>query len=254
MRSIRSWFTETRASEPQDYTGLILAQSLAAARGDYGNIRSQAAYRGALSLIGASAGVATLTGQHSGALQGHLSSIARSMVDIGQSDWLIQVDGDGAVTLLPVTVVAVVGGPDPASWLYTLTMPGPSEAVTLQRPGEAILSFRLRVDSRMPWKGRAAIDATGTGQLLCQLEAQMIDEAKVAPARVIAVGGSPSLSGDVSELISSGGGRLHYSGVFLTRGFEPSQGGYHPKRSNRAVGFLAYEIGNYDLRRDGRSK
>ena len=58
------------------------------------------------------------------------------------------------MTLLPVTVAAVVGGPDPRSWVYQLTMPGPSEAVTLQRPGEAILSFRLRVDSRTPWKGK----------------------------------------------------------------------------------------------------
>ena len=64
MRSIRSWFTEARASEAQDYTSVLLAQTLAAARGDGGNIRSQAAYRGALTLIGHATGVATLTGQH----------------------------------------------------------------------------------------------------------------------------------------------------------------------------------------------
>ena len=65
MRSIRSWFTESRASDvPTDYTAQIVAASLAAARGIDG-IKSTAAYRGALTLIGHSAGVATLTGQHS---------------------------------------------------------------------------------------------------------------------------------------------------------------------------------------------
>ena len=68
MRSIRSWFTgtEERASGAQDYTGLLLARSLAEARGDGGNIRSQAAYKGALTVIENSVGVATLTGQTPG--------------------------------------------------------------------------------------------------------------------------------------------------------------------------------------------
>ena len=205
MKPIREWFSEARASEPaQDYTSQIIAASLAQARGIDG-IRSTAAYRGALTLLGHATGVANLEGQHSAALQGHLSSVARSMVDIGQSDWLIQVDGDGAVTLLPVTVAAVVGGPDPRTWVYTLTMPGPTEAVTLQRPGEAILSFRLRVDSRTPWRGRPAIDATGTGQLLCQLEAQMQAEAKVAPARLITGGAVAEQAGDITDTIKAGG-------------------------------------------------
>ena len=206
MRSIRSWFTpETRASESQDYTSLLLDRSLAIARGDYGNIRSQAAYRGALSLIDHAAGVASLSGQHSDALQGHLSTIARSMVDTGESTWLIELGSDGGLRLVPVTVVDVRGSHDPRSWLYTLQAQGPSEAVTLQRPGESVLSFRLRVHGSTPWRGRPALDSTGTGALLCQLEAQMQLEAKVSPARVIAVGAVPSQSSDVSKLIGAGG-------------------------------------------------
>ena len=205
MRSLRSWFTEERASDvPQDYTSLLLAQSLAAARGIDG-IKSTAAYRGALTLIGHSAGVATLTGQHAGSLQAHLSTIARSMVDTGQSDWLINVGSTGGVVLLPVTAAAVVGGPDPRTWIYTLTMPGPTETVTLQRPGESILSFRLRVDQKAPWTGKPAIDSTGTGQLLCQLESQMRDEAKVSPARLVTGGQVSTQAGDITETIKAGG-------------------------------------------------
>ena len=205
MRSIRSWFTESRASDvPQDYTSLLLSQQLAAARGIDG-IKSTAAYRGSLTLIGHSAGVATLTGQHAASLQPHLATIARTMIDVGQSDWLINVGSTGAVVLLPVTASNVVGGPDPRTWLYTLQVPGPTETVTLQRSGESILSFRLRVDQKSPWIGKPAIDSTGTGQLLCQLEAQMSAESRIAPARVIAVGQAAEQSADVSELVGAGG-------------------------------------------------
>ena len=99
----------------------------------------------------------------------------------------------------------MVGGPDPQSWLYTMTVPGPSETVTLQRSGESILSFRLRVDPKTPWRGRPAIDSTGTGALLCQLENQLQAESKVRPARVVVGGAVGSQSSDISKLIAAGG-------------------------------------------------
>ena len=205
MRSLRQWFSESRASEvPTDYTSQILAAQLTAARGIDG-IKSSAAYRGGLTLIGHSAGVATLTGQHSGALQGHLSTIARTMIDSGQSDWIITVGSTGEVVLLPVTASNIVGGPDPRTWLYQLTLAGPSETVTLQRAGESILSFRLRVDPKTPWTGKPAIDSTGTGALLAQLESQMSAESRIAPARVIAGGAVAEQAGDISELVGRGG-------------------------------------------------
>ena len=205
MRSLRSWFTEERASDvAPDYTTQIIAAQLAAARGIDG-IKSTAAYRGALTLIGHSAGVATLTGHRSASLQGHLSTIARSMVDLGESNWLINVGSTGEVVLLPVSVAAVVGGPDPRTWLYTLTMQGPSQSVTLQRSGESILSFRLRVDQKTPWTGKPAIDSTGTGQLLAQLEAQMSAEARVTPARLITGGQVAGQAGDITDTIKAGG-------------------------------------------------
>ena len=200
MRSIRSWFTEERAAT--DYTAVLLAQSLAAAKG-ITSIKSTAAFRGSLTLIGHSAGVASLTGLHSDALQGHLSQIAREMVAVGESNWLINVGSTGGMSLLPVAAAAVVGGPDPRSWLYTLTMSGPTETTTIQRPAESVLSFRLRVDSKSQWKGRPAID--GTAKLLCELESQMLDESKVTPARVVAGGAVTEQAGDISELISAGG-------------------------------------------------
>ena len=205
MRSLRSWFTEDRASDvAPTYTNQMLGQAFETVRGIDG-IRATAAYRGSLTLIGHAAGVASLSGQHSAALQGHLSTIARSMSDAGQSDWLINVGSTGGVELLPCSVSDVRGGPDPRSWLYQMTVMGPSEMVTVQRSGESVLSFRLRTDEKSPWKGRPAIDGTGTGQLLCQLEAQMEAESRVAPARVISGGGIAEQAKDISTLVGEGG-------------------------------------------------
>ena len=204
LGTIRSWFTEERAATTTDYTSALLAQALLTAKG-ISSLKSTAAYRGSLTLIGHSAGVATLTGLHSGSLQEHLSTIAREMVDVGESNWLINVGSTGGMILLPVTAAAVVGGPDPRTWVYTLTMPGPTETVTIQRPGESVLSFRLRVDSKTPWKGKPAISTSGTGELLCRLESQMALECKVTPARVVAGGSVAEQAGDISELIGAGG-------------------------------------------------
>ena len=76
------------------------------------------------------------------------------MVSTGQSDWLIHVGSTGEVVLLPVTAAAVVGGPDPRTWIYTLTMPGPSQSVTLQRSGgihlelQAARGFTITLDRK----------------------------------------------------------------------------------------------------------
>ena len=80
MRSIRSWFTEARAADATtDYTAALLAAQLATARGDGGSIKSNAAYRGSLTLIGHSAGVATPGGPTLG--QPSTSSIHDRKID-----------------------------------------------------------------------------------------------------------------------------------------------------------------------------
>ena len=234
MRSIRSWFTEERASEPaQDYTSLLLAQALLTAKG-INSIKSTAAFRGSLELIGHAAGVASLSGLHSGSLEGHLSQIAREMVDTGESTWLINVGSTGGMILLPCSVASVTGGPDPQGWIYSVQMPGPTETVTIQRSGESILSFRLRRDSRSPWKGRPAIDGTGTGQLLCQLERQLLDESKVKVARVVAGGSVADQAQDISELIGAGGIVGITQAISSRDDPERHQGGHRQKRGHGA--------------------
>ena len=97
------------------------------------------------------------------------------------------------------------GGADPSDWSYLLTRQGPSESTSIRRHAGAVLAFVSHSLPKTPWRGRGRLEASGTGVLLANLESQLALEAKVSPARVIAVGTVVEQSRDVSELISEGG-------------------------------------------------
>ena len=205
IERIRGCFsTETRAAN-SDYTAQMIAASLAAARGLDG-VRGSGAYQSCVNLISASASIAELEGQHSEALQKHLGQIARGLTDCGESIWLIDADGEGRMMLLPATVANVTGSASPESWNYSLTQPGPSQTVTLYRPGAAVLHFRANVNQKVPWRGRAALEASNTtGALLAALECQMASESRMKPTRMMSIGKSDTQRLVVEGAIEAGG-------------------------------------------------
>ena len=142
IERIKGWFQESRAADT-DYTAQMIAASFAAARGLDGVRGSSAPYQSCVNLISASASsIAELEGQHSEALQKHLGTIARALVDQGESAWLIDADGEGRMRLLPATVENVIGLASPETWTYSLTQPGPSQTVTVYRvPALRILAL-----------------------------------------------------------------------------------------------------------------
>ena len=165
---VRSWFTEKRAA--QDYTTQRLAASLAAATGLDG-VRGSGSYVACLNFISDSTASATLTGEHAPSLQPHLAAIARGLIDEGEATFEIAVDGDGRLLLLPCSISDVRGTALPDTWSYLLSRHGPHETALIERPAEAVISFRAHSDTRIPWRGRGALEAgNATGALLAQLE------------------------------------------------------------------------------------
>ena len=204
IERIKSWFTEDRAAN-QDYTGQLIAASLAAARGLDG-VRGSAAYQGCLNLIASSASIAELEGQHSEALQKHLGQIARALTDHGESVWEIDADSEGRMMLLPATVANVTGSASPETWTYSLTQPGPSQTVTRIAPGAAILHFRTNVTQKVPWRGRPALEASNTtAALLAALECQMASESRMKPTRMMSIGKSDTQRLVVEGALEAGG-------------------------------------------------
>ena len=73
---------------------------------------------------------------------GVLAQIGRGLALDGEALFLI--DGDfGDLRLLPVSSPADVrGGPNPASWMYHVEVPGPTEMLSLDVSGDQVLHFR----------------------------------------------------------------------------------------------------------------
>ena len=86
-----------------------------------------------------------------------------------------------------------------------LTRSGPSENIVIERPAEAVLSFRVNAEPGRPYRGVAPLAANSTGQLLCQLEAQIFLESKVKPTRIVTAGGVKLQASDIEKSIQRGG-------------------------------------------------
>ena len=204
MNPLRTWWESRAESTPSDYTNLRIAEAYQSVSGKAG-VQGVGAYISALNLISDSVSIAEVSGEFSESLKPHLGSIARSLVDCGESVFEIQLSGDGKLILLPASIAAVSGGADPSAWSYLLTRQGPTESTSIQRPAAAVLAFVSHSLPKTPWRGRGRLEASGTGELLANLESQLTLESRVSPARVIAVGAVVEQSRDVSELISEGG-------------------------------------------------
>ena len=201
--SLRTWW-ESRAESRADYTSMRIAESVGRVSGEQG-ARGTAVFRACQSLIGRSAAAATLEGEFSESLGPRLSEIARALTDCGESTWEIRLGPDG-LTLLPCKISTVTGAADPKDWRYLLTRAGPSENIVIERPAEAVLSFRVNAEPGRPYRGVAPLEAANsTGALLALLESQLALESRVKPTRIVTAGGVKLQGSEIEQSIQRGG-------------------------------------------------
>ena len=128
------------------------------------------------------------------------------MVDTGQAAFELIVGQSGRIGMLPVEITNVTGQADEASWVYTLSRPGPSAVMTAIREQAGVLNFRLRPSTRTPWRGTPSLQSGNTtATLLRKLEVQMTSEAAMKPARLLGAGFSREQRQDVAEGIEAAG-------------------------------------------------
>ena len=98
-----------------------------------------------------------------------LDAAGRALCRSGESLHTISVRG-GRVTLTPTASWSVHGNDDPASWLYRVTLSGPSSTRTFTLPGQSVLHIRYAPHPSRPWAGRSpvhlAIDTARAAGLL----------------------------------------------------------------------------------------
>ena len=160
-----------RAEVRESYTDTVIARLVAASTGA-GDGGALAAIETASRWWGS--GLASATVKPSNiALQAVtpaiLDSIGRSLCRSGESLYVISVSG-GRVRLIACGSWTVSGSDDPASWLYRVTLSGPSSTRTFTLPAASVLHVRYAPHPSQPWAGRSpvrlAIDTARVAGLL----------------------------------------------------------------------------------------
>ena len=121
------------------------------------------------------------------ALKLHLGYIGRQLVTSGEV--IFALDFDDGLTLIPASSVTVSGGPNPRTWMYQLTLPGPSSTLTRKRvSAESILHIQYARSPSTPWQGVGPIEQSRTTrQLLDNLERRLAQEAGGAVGTLVPV-------------------------------------------------------------------
>ena len=116
-----------------------------------------------------------------------LELAGRSLARRGQVVFDLEVDAGGALALIPCAAATVLlGSPDPASWIYSLQIYGPSSTVTRYRPRDGVVHLQYGREATRPWQGRAPWQtAQLTGALLAGVERQLAGESASASGYVV---------------------------------------------------------------------
>ena len=101
-----------------------------------------------------------------------LELIGRALVRQGEIVFLIDTSG-GMLKLLPAQSHDVDGDPDPDSWVYSVTLGGPSRTHTHDAvPATSVLHFKYASDPSRPWRGNSPL---GIASLAGKLSSETVN-------------------------------------------------------------------------------
>ena len=133
-------------------------------------------------------------------LEPHLGAIGRALIVTGEIVFAIDTSGEG-LTLIPASTVTVMGDPNPDSWAYKLTLPGPSTTITRDLPADRVVHLMYTRSRTSPWRGISPIEASRTTlELLSNLEQRLAEEAGQPVGAVIPVPNVSSAGGLLQSL------------------------------------------------------
>lgn len=128
-----------------------------------------------------------------------LGAIGRDLVTRGESVWWA---GDGSEPVRASSWDVRSPSVRPAEWLYRVTLSGPSGVAIRDADAAAVMHFRIRMDPRMPWKGRNPWEAASlTASLAARIEASLRDEEGGPVGHVLPVPDERASSGLADQLV-----------------------------------------------------
>ena len=111
----------------------------------------------------------------------------RAMLRYGEAVDVVE-SAPGGLSLLPVAMFDVKGGPRPDSWVYATTLDGPSGTVTRPYAADDVLHVRWATERGRPWQGIGPMMASrSTGQLVGGLETRQSEESSAPVGSIIPV-------------------------------------------------------------------
>ena len=123
-----------------------------------------------------------------------LMLIGRQLVRRGEAVFELRVER-GRLRLVPVSDWDVTGSHDPETWVYQLSLPGPSTTTTKTVVGEKVLHVRVNQDPAEPWKGRSPVAvASATSKTAANLELRLGQELSAQVGNLLPVPGDPQES------------------------------------------------------------
>ena len=203
-------WARTESREAGGFTDAVTQALIAAAEGP-GTAQTLAATEVAAGLYGRAFASAEVSGDTYGLLSAiALECMGRQFTKAGESLHVIEVRG-GRGRLIPASSWDIVGGDDPLSWNYRVTLSGPTTLRTYVVPAVSVVHCRANTDPRQPWRGRSPLEiASATSSTALAAETSAKSEMDIEPTRLLPVPGNAK---QVSQLI----GLLSKAGLVVTQ-------------------------------------
>ena len=185
------WSRPEKRESGGDFADAVVRLIEAQAAGTATDASSTAAVEaaaGALSRAFASADVQGEPWVREAVTPGFLAQCGRDLVRSGDSMYVIQVDRDGIVKLIPASSWHWEGSHDPDSWTVRVTAYGPSTSTTWHLPAEGVVFVRWGGTPSQPYVGTGPLSwAHTTARLQSETERSLADEAGGPLAQLLAI-------------------------------------------------------------------
>ena len=182
---------EYRAATPRTYTtDRVAALTAASTSGPAAIATATAAVEIAAGVWGRAlslANVSPQTARTRAITPGLLELTGRALARRGQVVFDLEVDAGGDLALLPCAASSVlIGSADPRTWVYVLSVNGPSSTRTVYRARGGVVHLQAGTQPDRPWQGRAPWQtAQLSGALLAGVERQLAGEAESASGYIL---------------------------------------------------------------------
>ena len=236
--SLRTWIgLEEKHEEREGYSDAVVRAILASATQGTASVASTAALESCAGLVGRSFASAKATGARSELVTpGLLMLLGRSLIKDGEAVLLIEAGG-GGMQLFPASAWTIKGNYNPASWMYDLTLAGPTSSDTKQVGYQDVIHCRINSNPNQPWKGCGAADsATLTSDMLTSSSVALSDEAASPRGTFVPVvgGDTDGLGADIKAargsilIVDSQANNFEAGGTPPTREWESRRFGADP--------------------------